>query len=107
MDSADGARLDQLEADISAVASALETVDRIVAETDDGESAAAEIAVVVSPDRFRLDSDDLAPPVEDEGPVGVLPAGGPAEPDVSAEPVRPTTAEDAAIGTGGFPGSIA
>ena len=61
MDDAEHARLDQLEVDISAVASALETVDRIVAESSDGASAAGEIAAVVSPGRFPLDSDPAEP----------------------------------------------
>ncbi|MGI9579166.1 MAG: hypothetical protein ACR2OH_13275 [Microthrixaceae bacterium] len=60
MDTAEAARLEELEADISSVASALETVDRIVAETPDGESAATEIAAVVSPQRFPLESDAAA-----------------------------------------------
>lgn len=48
--------LESLEADIAAVGSAMETVDRIVAGVASGEgsvgSAASEIAAVVSQDRF-------------------------------------------------------
>jgi hypothetical protein len=48
--------LETLEADIAAVGSAMETVDRIVAGVTSGEgsvgSAAAEIAAVVSHERF-------------------------------------------------------
>lgn len=48
--------LESLEADIAAVGSAMETVDRIVAGVASGEgsvgSAAAEIAAVVSQERF-------------------------------------------------------
>ncbi len=57
MDSNDASRLDDLESDIAAVASAMESVDRIVAESTGGESAAAEIAAVVSAARFPLVSD--------------------------------------------------
>ncbi len=49
-----------LEADIAAVGSALESIDRILAAVDAGEeatgSAAAEIAAVVSADRFAVDA---------------------------------------------------
>lgn len=57
MDHIDAARLDQLESDIAAVAAAMESVDRIVAEGGAGESVAAEIAGVVSPQRFPVDGD--------------------------------------------------
>ena len=55
-------RLEQLEADISSVATALESVDRVVAETADGEAAAAEIRALVSPERFPLATDSPAVP---------------------------------------------
>ncbi|MEZ5239627.1 MAG: hypothetical protein R2716_12025 [Microthrixaceae bacterium] len=49
---------DQLEADIASVASALETLERLLAEAGgDGDSmrtAASDIARVVSPERFPL-----------------------------------------------------
>lgn len=57
MDTQDAARLEEFESDIAAVASAMETVDRIVAESDGGESAAAEIRAVVSTERFPIESD--------------------------------------------------
>lgn len=60
-------RLEQLEADISSVATALESVDRVVAETADGEAAAAEISALVSPERFPLAAD--SPAVPEEGPA--------------------------------------
>jgi hypothetical protein len=62
VDDTEGTRLGRLEADISDVASALETVDRIVSEAPDGDSAASEIAAVVSPERFPLDTDAQGPP---------------------------------------------
>jgi purine nucleoside permease len=55
MEPTDARRLEQLEADVASVASAMETVDRIVAEATSGEAAASEIAAVVSPERFPLD----------------------------------------------------
>lgn len=55
MEPTDARRLEQLEADVASVASAMETVDRIVAESTTGEAAASEIAAVVSPERFPLD----------------------------------------------------
>ena len=58
MDSDDAARLDQMESDIAAVASAMDSVDRIVAESEGGESAAAEIAAVVSADRLPVEADN-------------------------------------------------
>lgn len=55
--------LEQLEADIAAVGSAMETVDRIVAGVGSGEgsvgSAAAEIEAVVSPERFGTEGDQI------------------------------------------------
>ncbi len=57
MDHADAARLDELEADIAAVASAMESLDRAVAESPDAHAAAAEIAVIVSPERFPLEGE--------------------------------------------------
>ena len=54
--------LEALEADIAAVGSAMETVDRIVAGVTSGEgsvgSAAAEITAVVSHERFGTPSTD-------------------------------------------------
>lgn len=49
-----GDPLASLEADIASVASALETIDRIVAEDRSGPGAAEEIASVVSPERFPV-----------------------------------------------------
>ena len=60
MEPTDGRRLDRLEADIASVASAMETVDRIVAESDAG-SAAAEISAVVSAERFPLPGEASSP----------------------------------------------
>lgn len=60
MEPSDGPRLDRLEADIASVASAMETVDRIVAQSDGG-PAAAEIAAVVSAERFPLPGEGMAP----------------------------------------------
>jgi len=57
----DARSLDELEADLAAVASAMETLDRIVAESGEREGAAAEIAAVVSADRFRIDPPSAAP----------------------------------------------
>jgi hypothetical protein len=64
MDSSDATRLDDLESDIAAVASAMDSLDRIVAESPGGESAAAEIAAVVSPERFPLGSDPAQKPLQ-------------------------------------------
>lgn len=52
----------QLESDIAAVASALETIDRIVAEDGASPRAADEIEAVVSEERFSAgDSPQPAP----------------------------------------------
>ena len=58
----DAERLDQLEADVASVASAMETVDRIVAGESTGEAAAAEIAAVVSAERFPPEDREPAEP---------------------------------------------
>lgn len=63
----DAERLDQLESDVASVASAMETVDRIVAETPSGDAAATEIAAVVSPERFPLDEERL--PLREDVPT--------------------------------------
>lgn len=57
-DPGDEVQLAALEADLEAVASALSTLDRIAAEGPAGEAAAAEIAAVVSPERFAVPEDD-------------------------------------------------
>jgi len=98
MEPDDGPRLDRLEADIASVASAMETVDRIVAESDGG-SAAAEIAAVVSPQRFPLPgeaappvsapSPGSAPPLGSGPPTGSTPSPGSAAPLGSAPPPGP------------------
>lgn len=49
---ADDGLLDQLEADLAAVDTAIETIERIAAEGTGGERAAAEIRAAVSPERF-------------------------------------------------------
>jgi hypothetical protein len=78
MNDAGRARLEQMEADISSVATALESVDRVVAETADGESAAAEIRALVSPERFPLGTDSPTGP----GSSSAQPQPPAAEPQV-------------------------
>ena len=51
-DGSDMALLDQLEADLVAVDTAIETIERIAAEGSGGEHAAAEILAAVSEERF-------------------------------------------------------
>ena len=50
----DEAVLDQLEADLTAVEHAISTLDRVTAEGEGGESAANQIAVAVSAERFGV-----------------------------------------------------
>jgi hypothetical protein len=52
----DAVVLDQLEADLAAVEHAISTLDRVTAEGVGGESAASQIAVAVSPERFGGDT---------------------------------------------------
>lgn len=54
----DEAVLGALESDLAAVESALATLERIASEGPGGEAAAAQIAAVVSRERFPLESDE-------------------------------------------------
>jgi hypothetical protein len=56
----DEALLSSLEADLAAVESALASLDRIAAGGPHGEEAAAQIAALVSSERFPVD--DVAAP---------------------------------------------
>lgn len=48
----ESAVVDQLEADLSAVEQAIESLERVASEGLGGEQAAAQIAAAVSPERF-------------------------------------------------------
>jgi hypothetical protein len=60
--------LDQLEADLAAVESAMESLDRIAADGDPGPSRAAQIDAVVSAERFALPSEVAAAARADRTP---------------------------------------
>lgn len=60
-DPGDEAQLAALESDLEAVASALSTLDRITADGPSGEAAAAEIAAVVSEERFGAPEQEPVP----------------------------------------------
>jgi hypothetical protein len=61
--------LDQLEADLAAVESAMESLDRIAADEGPGPSRAAQIDAVVSAQRFPLPSEVAAAGRTDSTPA--------------------------------------
>ncbi|MEI2700658.1 MAG: hypothetical protein V9E94_20810 [Microthrixaceae bacterium] len=52
--------LDALESDLVAVEQAIESLDRVSSEGHGGESAAAQITAIVSPQRFSVAEADLS-----------------------------------------------
>lgn len=62
----DRSSLEQLEADLAAVESAMESLERIAGSDTPGAARAAEIAAVVSPQRFPLARDPGAGPAGSE-----------------------------------------
>jgi hypothetical protein len=83
-DHADDRLLDQLEADLAAVQSAIETIDRVAAEDLPGSVVADQITAVVSAERFggapaAVASPPDAGPAEAPAESGAGPAEAPAE----------------------------
>jgi hypothetical protein len=81
-DHADDRLLDQLEADLAAVQSAIETIDRVAAEDLPGSVVADQITAVVSAERFggapaAVASSPDAGPAEAPGESGAGPAEAP------------------------------
>jgi hypothetical protein len=70
-----GPDLDQLEADVAAVESAMESVDRIAGGTEPGPARAAQIDAVVSAQRFPLSAEAATAPAQVSVPAEDTPAG--------------------------------